>query len=93
MTCNDWTVYLDERGMPIGFEHATLGVKGGAAVWFDGVVLVDYDGVFELPKGVTQTCKKLGFNMDVGGIDVFIEGCEIFLGKLEKASATKKGNR
>ena len=32
VTCNDWTVYLDERGMPIGFEHATLGDEGGAAV-------------------------------------------------------------
>ncbi len=20
VTCNNWTVYLDERGMPIGFE-------------------------------------------------------------------------
>jgi len=64
VTCNDWTVYLDERGMPIGFEHATLGDEGGSGgLWFDGVVLVDYDGVFELPEGVTNTCKKLGFNM------------------------------
>ena len=42
----------------------TAGFEGGSGgLWFDGVVLVDYDGVFELPEGVTNTCKKLGFNM------------------------------
>jgi len=65
ITRKNWTVYLDEKGTPIGFEHAELGDEGGSGgLWFDGVVLVDYDGVYELPAEVIGLCEKLGFIMD-----------------------------
>jgi hypothetical protein len=65
ITRKDWTVYLDEKGAPVGFEHAELGDEGGSGgLWFDGVVLVDYDGVYSLPPEVISLCEKLGFIMD-----------------------------
>lgn len=65
ITRKDWTVYLDENDKPLGFEHRTLGDEGGSGgLWFDGVVLVDYDGVYELPADVIGLCEKLGFIMD-----------------------------
>ena len=65
ITRQDWTVYLDEKGAPIGFEHAKLGDEGGSGgLWFDGVVLVDYDGVYSLPAEVIALCEKLGYIMD-----------------------------
>ena len=60
-----WTVYVDESGEPVGFEHSLMGDEGGSGgLWFDGTHLVDYDGVYNLPKGVIAICEKLGFNMD-----------------------------
>jgi len=60
-----WTVFLDESGMPTGFEHATLGDEGGSGgLWFDGTHLVDYDGVYSLPQGVIEVCEHVGLNMD-----------------------------
>ena len=35
-------------------------VEGG--LWFEGKVLVDYDGVFCLPKEVEDTLKEMGFD-------------------------------
>jgi hypothetical protein len=61
----EWTVFLDDRGIPQGFEHATLGDEGGSGgLWFDGDHLVDYDGVYSLPSGVIAICERAGFNMD-----------------------------
>jgi hypothetical protein len=60
----EWSVFVDERGVPNGFEHAERGDECGGGLWFDGRVLVDYDGVFSLPAGVIALCEKLGFNMD-----------------------------
>jgi hypothetical protein len=31
---------------------------------FDGNRLVDYDGVFELPKFITDKLQEVGFNVD-----------------------------
>lgn len=60
-----WTVYVDEGGYPVGFEHSQYGDEGGSGgLWFDGTHLVDYDGVYDLPKGVIAICESLGFNMD-----------------------------
>ena len=60
-----WTVYVDEEGYPVGFEHSQYGDEGGSGgLWFDGTHLVDYDGVYNLPKGVIAICESLGFNMD-----------------------------
>lgn len=60
-----WSVFIDERGVPVGFEHTELGEEGGGGgLWFDGDHLVDYDGVYSLPAGVVAICEAKGFNMD-----------------------------
>jgi len=65
-----WTVYVDEDGIPSGFEHSQYGDEGGSGgLWFDGTHLVDYDGVYDLPKGVISICERLGFNMDYAKAD------------------------
>ena len=63
----EWTVFIDEEGYPVGFEHTQYGDEGGSGgLWFDGTYLVDYDGVYDLPKGVISICERLGFNMEYG---------------------------
>ena len=70
----DWTVYVDEDGDPVGFEHSQYGDEGGSGgLWFDGTHLVDYDGVYNLPKGVIDICERLGFNMDYAKDDDYSE--------------------
>ena len=60
-----WSVFVDEHGTPEGFEHTLMGEEGGSGgLWFDGTHLVDYDGVYSLPKGVIAICEKVGFNME-----------------------------
>ena len=69
VTCNDWTVYLDE-GMPIGFEHATLGDEGAAVCGLTASFWLTMTASLNCPRA-SQT-SKLGFNMSyVEGIDVF----------------------
>ena len=61
----EWCVFLDDKGIPEGFEHAQLGDEGGSGgLWFDGTHLVDYDGVYSLPQGVIEICESVGLNMD-----------------------------
>ena len=70
----DWSVFIDESGVPVGFEHARLGEEGGTGgLWFDGTHLVDYDGVYNLPQGVIEICEKVGFNMDYAKDDDYSE--------------------
>ena len=62
---DQWSVFIDEMGVPVGFEHAKLGEEGGSGgLWFDGTHLVDYDGVYSLPQGVIDICESVGLNMD-----------------------------
>ena len=49
-----------ERGY---FEHNLLGDECGGGLWFEGKNLIDYDGVFELPKEVIWAVRKLGFHV------------------------------
>lgn len=44
------------------FEHGKTGSGGG--LWFDGSELVDYDGVYALPRVVGDWLREKGF--DVG---------------------------
>jgi hypothetical protein len=56
----NFTLLLDgQRGM---FEHRETGCGGG--VWFEYNVLMDYDGVFQLPKEVIDTLRDNGFIVD-----------------------------
>ena len=70
----EWSVFIDEQGVPVGFEHARLGEEGGTGgLWFDGTHLVDYDGVYNLPQGVIAICEAKGFNMDYAKDDNYEE--------------------
>jgi hypothetical protein len=44
------------------FEHETLEISGG--LWFKDKVLVDYDGVYELPKRVIQLIRWHGYELE-----------------------------
>ena len=44
------------------FENVIDGGEGG--LWFEDNALVDYDGVFELPRHVIVAIAQLGFNVD-----------------------------
>jgi hypothetical protein len=41
------------------FENQDTGGEGG--LWFDGNELIDYDGVYELPKAVYSALKGAGY--------------------------------
>lgn len=43
------------------FEHNELGDNCAGELLFDGLRLIDYDGVFELPKEVIQALRDTGF--------------------------------
>ena len=44
------------------FQDNKTGTEGG--LWFDGLTLVDYDGVSELPKTVHAALINAGFNLE-----------------------------
>lgn len=50
------------------FEHNEYGEDAAGGLWFErtdrGIELVDYDGVYELPKAVATGLVSLGFNLD-----------------------------
>lgn len=45
------------------FEHNELGDECGGGLWFKDRELVDYDGVYMLPKEVAMKLKELGFDI------------------------------
>lgn len=60
----DWSVFVNESGVPTMFEHHQLGDEAGGGLWFEEKVLTDYDGVYSLDPGVISICEQLGYNMD-----------------------------
>lgn len=44
------------------FQNNTTGTEGG--LWFDDQTLVDYDGVFELPKEVHTALTNAHYNLE-----------------------------
>jgi hypothetical protein len=44
------------------FQNNTTGTEGG--LWFDGLRLSDYDGVYDLPKSVYTALVHAGFNLE-----------------------------
>ena len=54
-----WEVKIDKAAQYGYFEHDLHGQGGG--LWFENDDLQDYDGVWELPKGVREMIKALGF--------------------------------
>lgn len=72
----NYTVKVDPAEKYGFFEHNTLGDEKAGSLWFDlhesstpgdnGRVLdlIDYDGVFSLPKQVTLALRNAGFIVD-----------------------------
>ena len=57
-----YTVQVDTAAQYGYFENNTTGTGGG--LWFQDNVLVDYDGVFELPKQVHAALVGAGYNLE-----------------------------
>jgi hypothetical protein len=57
-----WSVEIDSARQYGFFEHDDYGEGGG--LWFVDSMLVDYDGVYELPTNVIKGIEDLGFNAD-----------------------------
>lgn len=62
ITTDNFTVEIfDEIPLRGYFEHNELGDNCAGELLFDGLTLIDYDGVFELPKEVIQALRDTGF--------------------------------
>lgn len=65
VTRDNFTVEIfDETPLRGYFEHNELGDNCAGELLFDGLSLIDYDGVFELPTDVIWAVRKLGFYVD-----------------------------
>lgn len=65
MTIGKWETKVSSADCHGSFEHDDLG-EGGSLTFetleSGELLLVDYDGVFELPAKVVEALKKLGIN-------------------------------
>lgn len=66
----NYTIYPTETGGKLYFEHNRLGDECSGGMWFEGKELVDYDGVFALPKAVVDYLISLGYNMEYAGLEL-----------------------
>jgi len=57
----NWEVKISPTTQYGYFENVKTGSGGG--LWFDGPELVDYDGVFELPKDVVDMLSGAGYDV------------------------------
>lgn len=65
VTTDNFTVEIfDETPLRGCFEHNELGDNCAGELLFEGKILVDYDGVFELPNEVIQALRDMGFHVD-----------------------------
>ncbi len=61
-----YTIYPTDEDNRLYFEHNELGDESSGCMWFDINnlnTLVDYDGVFDLPKEIVRHMKSLGYDM------------------------------
>lgn len=59
----NFTLYNFEDPEYYYFEHNELGDECGGGLWFEGRELIDYDGVYALPREVVSMLKDLGFDV------------------------------
>ena len=59
-----YTIQIDTKEQYGYFEHNELGDEKAGGLWFDGLRLSDYDGVFELPKQVHAALVNAGYNLE-----------------------------
>ena len=58
----DWLVEVDTEKQYGYFESQEHGDGGG--LWFTNNELVDYDGVYEIPKQVVMALQAMNLNVD-----------------------------
>lgn len=61
LTVKNWEVKISPSTQYGYFENSKDGSGGG--LWFEADTLVDYDGVFELPKIVADVLSYYGYNL------------------------------
>jgi len=60
----NYNLWFEQANDYVYFEHDKEGDNDAGGMWFNNKELVDYDGVFELPKEVIEYMEKEGYNMD-----------------------------
>ena len=60
---NNFTLYDTTNPQKIYFEHNRLGENCAGGMWFENKTLIDYDGVFDLPKEVLEHMLSQGYDM------------------------------
>ena len=61
----NFSIGVDNRQRYGYFEHKLLGENCGGGLWFDSQDrLLDYDGVYELPREVINELLARGYNLD-----------------------------
>lgn len=70
-TLKNYTISTtDVDSSQLYFEHNRLGDESSGGMWFEGKELVDYDGVFALPKSVVEYLTSVGYNMEYAGLEL-----------------------
>ena len=59
----DWMAAISPTTEYGYFENVKTGSGGG--LWFEGRELIDYDGVFELPKDVVDMLAGAGYDLNI----------------------------
>jgi hypothetical protein len=54
-------VYVDSDNVPTTMEHEINGEIGD--LWFEGKLLVDYDGCYEIPQDILTLLEKLEYDV------------------------------
>ena len=60
----NFTLYDHLHSPTMGFEHNELGDEYAGGLWFKGKNLVDYDGVYALPKEIQQWLINNGYTFN-----------------------------
>ena len=69
MESKNFTIYQWDDPDYMLFEHNELGDECGGGLWFSGKELIDYDGVWMLPKEVYKLLIANGYSTEELGID------------------------
>lgn len=59
-----YTIEIDTTEQYGYFEHNELGDEKAGGLWFDGLRLSDYDGVYELPRQVIAALINSGYQLE-----------------------------
>jgi hypothetical protein len=58
----NYYIFPTDNSATYYFEHKGYGDERAGRIWIENDILIDYDGVFELPKEVIELLKSLGIH-------------------------------